>query len=173
MGAMQCVFMTELLSELQSLGYDFLNDQLKNQILGAQFKMKGFMYKPNNPLRQLLEFYGDPNQLLASYDPNNRLALQAPQTYPLAIEGPAVKPESQRAYQRRKKVSQGKISGNRSTLVEEAEPLEGRIGVKSSAQDYQLVPFYENNGMREISQKAKRELDRIKRQQREKEEAVI
>lgn len=171
LSSMQCVLIVEILAEIQAFGSDSLNDQLKNILVSSYNKNMGFVNEQYNPLKRLLDFYGDSSQLIVESE--KTLALPESETKVLTEKG-SPKPESQGRIIRKKR-GQGKDEknkGNRSTLVEESNHLIEEKEVELTYQQKQLIPYYASKTERDISKKAIKELEKIKKQQIEKYDEV-
>jgi len=186
MGDMECRVIIETLKDIQLLGEESLNDLLKGLILAANLKIKQMTKNDYEPLKELLIFYGDPDELIAQYDAENMgemQAIQSPQGAPLAIEAPPErKAESHQMRGRSigKKDQSETKANNRSSVIGEKSEVTKDIGLGNDEKDlavkvyqHQLVPYYASKAEKELSQKAMKEIERIKKMKLEKEAQVF
>ncbi len=177
-GEVLCKLSIETLLDVQALGDDSLNEQIKTLALTTHLKIKQISKADYPALHPLLALYGEPEELIAGFEAENAKGypqLQYPQGVPLAIEAPP-----QLGSQQRKTRVPGRGAsiepGNRSALADQDLSEEVRRAKDDTqppadgggSNKYQLVPYFASKAEREINQKAMLDIERIKKSKQQR-----
>lgn len=192
---LHCNLIMNLLTNIQSIANDSVHSEIKELSIITHFKIKQLTRSSYYPLVQLLEFYGDAEDMIQNYEddilaaahtynaigPGQLLAIEAPSNYNSLEAHRRIKSNTKISM----RASASKESTNRSvmSIIEQpyspVQALHARDkisscnGSKLRLKRDMLVPYISHYTEDEVSRKAMVELEKIRRKRLEREFIVF